>query len=358
MFVSTGKTTSLSSDLQINKIHFIDYANLDLKYFPLVARFNTRNINISKNTKFDENSVIEFVTNTTFYPNRNNEIKIKRVSFMMSGTIMNQNHYLRPHILNISSTITNINETIPPSMKSDILSISPTCYFMLDKVSEVEFIDIHYTITQAGYLIVKNFISKNFIHTTKNDNLRSEVNSKSDKTKNNSNKDTININISKVEYIENAKKAKCPGGLHVRFYNDDIEDQFFYDGDWDDFNIDFICFDSFEVNESCLSYEFISHHWDFNGSTRTFDMSISKKNSQTCISLVHRDADSKDGSKNPGDKKIKIIIYSLIGVLIVIIIVIIAVAVICKKRNKKKYIIRFASDNASEALTESLLAME
>ena len=286
MFVSTGKTTSLSSDLQINKIHFIDYANLDLKYFPLVARFNTRNINISKNTKFDENSVIEFVTNTTFYPNRNNEIKIKRVSFMMSGTIMNQNHYLRPHILNISSTITNINETIPPSMKSDILSISPTCYFMLDKVSEVEFIDIHYTITQAGYLIVKNFISKNFIHTTKNDNLRSEVNSKSDKTKNNSNKDTININISKVEYIENAKKAKCPGGLHVRFYNDDIEDQFFYDGDWDDFNIDFICFDSFEVNESCLSYEFISHHWDFNGSTRTFDMSISKKNSQTCISLV------------------------------------------------------------------------
>ncbi|EAY18921.1 hypothetical protein TVAG_146640 [Trichomonas vaginalis G3] len=307
---------------------------LDFKYLPTNLTLSTPEYFIFDKTKISNETNLALEFPITIDSESKRDVVLNTLHLQSKSVLdLTNNVKIFTNVLNVSTS----KQPNKVTLNTKILSLLEDSFTTIDKVNGVEFIDIHYSVFKLG-----------FIH----------INSLKSLKANNQTKSNIEDKNITLIYVENAKKAKCPGGLHVRFYNDDIEDQFFYDGDWDDFNIDFICFDSFEVNESCLSYEFISHHWDFNGSTRTFDMSISKKNSQTCISLVHRDADSKDGSKNPGDKKIKIIIYSLIGVLIVIIIVIIAVAVICKKRNKKKYIIRFASDNASEALTESLLAME
>ncbi|EAY17097.1 hypothetical protein TVAG_303160 [Trichomonas vaginalis G3] len=151
---------------------------------------------------------------------------VKSLMIATANIYSSQSVKFRPQILNISTNATRIDN----NFTCNILSIHDNCLTMIDEISGVEEIDIHYSIYKTGYLYTKKFYYNN--QTTRN--------------------------------------------LHIAFINDDERDQLYYNRDWNNFSIDVFCADEFYYNLSTITSNFTSPHWAFNGITSQFKMDIKK----------------------------------------------------------------------------------
>ncbi|EAX95968.1 hypothetical protein TVAG_114790 [Trichomonas vaginalis G3] len=141
------------------------------------------------------------------------------------------------------------------------------------------------------------------------------------------------------------QSSECNVTAH--FINNDIRDQVFYNDVWDNFSIDVLCSDIFNVHY--IDAIFSSFHWNFNSSTSYFDMSIQNKSSQTCISIVRR-TDTPENSDKHSSKNIKNIIIISVCLFIVVAIIITLIIILVKRHRKLHDIERFMSDTTSITL--------
>ncbi|EAX95967.1 hypothetical protein TVAG_114780 [Trichomonas vaginalis G3] len=141
------------------------------------------------------------------------------------------------------------------------------------------------------------------------------------------------------------QSSECNVTAH--FINNDIRDQVFYNDVWDNFSIDVLCSDIFNVHY--IDAIFSSFHWNFNSSTSYFDMSIQNKSSQTCISIVRR-TDTPENSDKHSSKNIKNIIIISVCLFIGLSIIIIFTIILVLRHRKLHDIERFMSDTPSATL--------
>ncbi|EAX95966.1 hypothetical protein TVAG_114770 [Trichomonas vaginalis G3] len=141
------------------------------------------------------------------------------------------------------------------------------------------------------------------------------------------------------------QSSECNVTAH--FINNDIRDQVFYNDVWDNFSIDVLCSDIFNVHY--IDAIFSSFHWNFNSSTSYFDMSIQNKSSQTCISIVRRTDTPENSDKHVSNNIIKIIIIAVcisIGLAVIT-----TVTIIIVLRHRKLHDIeRFMSETPTSTL--------
>lgn len=203
-----------------------------------------------------------------------------------------ENIIFHPEILNVSTYSPRVFQGI----HCNILSVAPKSLCMFDYIKDVQFIDIHYSVYECGYVYTDNFTMK---------------------------------------YNENDGTYE---NLHIRLYNLEESNQIFYDDEWDGFKVDFLCAKEFHGNISSLSFEFISSHWFFNGTTRFFDIESSTENNQTCFSIVKR---KQENSSSNSKKYWLFIVIGSISALFIIVVI----SVFLMIRHKKKVEInRFMSD--------------
>lgn len=250
---------------------------------------------------FNHNSSIHIIEGGKIFSDQLVEYKIKNLFLDDIKHFNNFNNIIFiPDILNVS-----IFKMIGrPSFSCKTLSIHSTCMAYFTSISDVEKIDIHYSIFRSGYIYADNFYTK--------------------------------------------KEGNIYKGFNVTFYNFDENDQYYYEKGIADFSVEILCSMNFNANLSDINFEFISNHWNFDGDSRNFDMEITNKTNETCISIVAR----KEKSTNPKNLNlttIVIIVISLIGS-ILIIGAITLIALFFIKRKQRRAIDKFMSDSINMSI--------
>lgn len=218
---------SISADSQ--KLVYMDFNT-----FPKQAVFEVSNLYLYDKTDFPFDCELKIVFPLKIYAEHKRFIKIKSITFASYVSLTYSEIIIKTDILYFSSQFSDFDCEI----YATCLSVDSICLTNINEVKGVKYIDIHYSFLKIGYLHINKLL------------------------------------------IEDK--------LHIRFYNLEESDQFYNDDDWDDFMIDFICIDYFDVDLNNISSEFISPHWDFNGSTRLFESEIYSRNNMTCISIKRR----------------------------------------------------------------------
>lgn len=154
----------------------------------------------------------------------------------------------------------------------------------------------------------------------------------------------VDYSISRLGYIYAEEFSSYNNqGLNIILSNLDDRDQIIYNDDTNNFSVDFLCSNTFNVNISKLQFNFSSTHWNFDGSTRLFDADVTKDGNKTCLSIVDR-KETSNIIKDPFWKR-DWFIYTAAGVsAFIIILTIIIIVTILFRRKKKKEIDVFVSD--------------
>ncbi|EAY16985.1 hypothetical protein TVAG_281020 [Trichomonas vaginalis G3] len=233
-----GNSSYVNSDIQINRLNItvekypMIYLNVD--NFPKFADFYVHKLFIYDKTEFSRDTCLRLCYRTEIYSENKRLVQFKSFILYDTGSLKSSELILKTDVFNVSSK----DSYIKCDINATCLSVDSICLTNINEVKGVKYIDIHYSFLKIGYLHINKLL------------------------------------------IEDK--------LHIRFYNLEESDQFYNDDDWDDFMIDFICIDYFDVDLNNISSEFISPHWDFNGSTRLFESEIYSRNNMTCISIKRR----------------------------------------------------------------------
>lgn len=245
------------------------------------------------NPVFHENSTIELMYLGEIYFDKNVTYHVKQV-------ILNEYEYRDSNITFVPEILTIKSLRFPGEQKYscrkvEILPESSSDFIYLDDVEELT---LYYRIDAIGYIHIDNFSTK--------------------------------FNPITNKY----------GGLHISMFNLESKDQFFYDGDWDNFSVEILCAKEFNADFENITFDFISEHWNFNGSTRFFDIERTYTNNETCLSIVKRRHEDNDDDVKP--KSREYIIYAAIagaGVLVSTILI----TSLCVRYKRKKAVNQFIS---------------
>ncbi|EAY18920.1 hypothetical protein TVAG_146630 [Trichomonas vaginalis G3] len=308
---------------------------MDFTIFPIIFSVQFNELIMKNYTEIRPQTELTILSLFSLNYQGHDTIKFKKVSLEQHAVIINSNVLIDTERLEMSAQ-TNLptNQTI----KCKTLAIYSDTFSDLKDVFGVETIEIHYSLFKCGFINIKKLTAANYNHLDVQ-----KVTKINDKPV-----------VIDVKYKDGDFKRSEDGGLHVKFINDNVQDQFFYDGDWDDFSLDLICFQELEVNFDELSYEFNSNHWNFNGSSRVFDMKLIKRNGKSCFSLVHMDSLLTPTPVSNKKSTMTIIIISSVAGLMAIIIGIAALLLI---RSHRKKINRFIFERHTE-MTESLMGTD
>lgn len=300
--IVTSNTLKKINILAYNSLSFSSNFPLDAAYFGFYTVHQVTNYlpkslitngtyQIPNLITIPENAELTFMHAGEITSQIKRKLELKKLKLGYSSTLLKSNISYKTKEFDVQTT----SNTVITGLEAEILNIYPECLCTIESISGLKEINVNYSISALGYIHLREL-------NLANDNL------------------TVNLN------------------------NFDPNDQFYYDFDWNNLSVNFLCIDNFSFDQINLNYEFKSSHWDFNGESRLFDMIVRKDANKSCLSIVHR-------QKNEKVEHVKSYTALYIGIAVagcVCLFVIISLTVLC--RIKTKRIQSFTADSPSESI--------
>lgn len=204
--INVVRNISLTSDSELDYMLIRQTDNrrkvfLDFKFLPKIFVCSISELKFSQKMAVFPKSDITLYRKTKITSDNERTFVFNNIIAEDRGSIIDSNLDFVCQILNLSTTS---NEPFV-NVSTRILSIGSDCLSEISEVKGVEQIDIHYSLQKTGYL--------------------------------------------RIHKMETKTKD-----LKVNLYNDDENDQFFYDRDWEDFQINLVCFSDFDFKSTNVSF--------------------------------------------------------------------------------------------------------